>query len=105
MTDDVKAGAGSEPKSAASKLFDLRYLIGGLMALYGLVLIVVGLFDSPAEIDKAAGIRINLWMGLGMLAVGLLFLLWARLRPLRLGTPDTGDTGPAGRTTGEVPRH
>lgn len=105
MTDNVKDGAGREPASAASKLFDLRYLIGGLMGLYGVVLIVVGLFDSPAEIDKAAGIRINLWMGLGMLAVGLLFLLWARTRPLRVGRPDAGDAPAEGKTAGEVPRH
>lgn len=73
--------------SSASKLFDLRYLIGGLMSLYGILLIIVGLFDSKAEIDKAAGIRINLWMGLGMLALGLLFLLWARTRPLKIEGP------------------
>lgn len=86
MTESTKDEAEFQAKnSAASRLFDLRYLIGGLMAVYGLVLVVVGIFDSDAEIDKAAGIRINLWMGLGMLAVGLLFLLWARTRPLKIG--------------------
>ena len=34
-----------------------------------------------AEIDKAAGVRINLWIGLGMLALGLFFLVWQWLRP------------------------
>jgi len=41
-----------------------------------------GILASAAAKKKAAGININLWMGLGMLALGLLFLLWWRLRPL-----------------------
>ena len=42
------------------------------------------LFDTDAEISKAAGIRINLWLGAAMLLLGALFLLWVRLRPLRI---------------------
>jgi hypothetical protein len=89
MTDreDLQEDEYNAEHSGASRLFDLRYLIGGLMAIYGIVLIIVGLFDSTAEVDKAAGIRINLWMGLGMLALGLLFLLWARTRPLKVEGP------------------
>lgn len=75
----------STPKTTgASKLFDLRTLIGALFVLYGLLLTVVGLFDSDAEIAKADGIRINLWLGLSMLLLGALFLLWAWLRPLKV---------------------
>jgi len=74
-----------EPRSGASRLFDLRYLIGGLFTLYGIVLIIVGITDSQAEIHKAAGVHINLWTGIGMLVLGLVFLAWARLRPLRIG--------------------
>lgn len=85
--EDLSEEKYNAEHSSASKLFDLRYLIGGLMSVYGVVLIVVGLADSKAEIDKAAGIRINLWMGLGMLALGLLFLLWARTRPLKIEGP------------------
>jgi hypothetical protein len=73
------------PKDAtASRLFDLRTLIGALFVLYGLLLTVVGLFDNDEEIAKADGIRINLWLGLSMLLLGVLFLLWVRLRPLRI---------------------
>ena len=75
----------AQPKplpSAAAKLFDLRILIGGLFTLYGVVLIFAGIFDGPAEIQKAAGININLWMGIGMLILGLLFLLWWRVLPI-----------------------
>jgi len=61
-------------------LFDIRILIGGLFTLYGVVLIIAGLVASEAEKQKAAGININLWMGLGMLALGVLFLLWWRVQ-------------------------
>ena len=67
---------------AARNLFDLRTIIGGLFTLYGLMLTVYGIFDSQADIDKAAGVRINLWTGLCMLALGLAFLVWMKLRPL-----------------------
>ena len=72
------------PKSAASKLFDIRLLIGGLFTVYGLMLTVAGLFTSDADLKKASNININLWLGLGMLVLGLLFLLWHRLNPLRI---------------------
>jgi hypothetical protein len=67
---------------AARNLFDLRTIIGGLFTLYGVILTVYGIVDSQAQVDKAAGVRINLWTGLGMLALGLCFLLWMKLRPL-----------------------
>ncbi len=79
------------PESAASKLFDLRVLIGGLFTLYGVLLTVYGIFTSQAEIQKAAGININLWLGVGMLVLGLLFLLWARLGPLQHPEPNPTD--------------
>ena len=65
----------------AARLFDVRRVIGGLFVVYGLIVTGIGLFDSPADIDKAQGVRINLWTGLAMLALGALFLLWQWLRP------------------------
>jgi hypothetical protein len=66
----------------AANLFDLRRIIGGLFVVYGVVLTVLGLFDSQEEIDKAAGVNINLWTGVGMLAFGILMIVWALSRPL-----------------------
>ena len=80
------------PASAASKLFDLRVLIGGLFTLYGVLLVIYSFFTTPAEVEKAAGININLWLGLGMLVLGLLFLLWVKLSPLKPPDPSTIDT-------------
>ena len=68
---------GSVASSAAAKLFDL-------FTPYGVVLAVARLFASGAERQKAPGININLRMGLGMLVLGLLFLLWWRVRPLKV---------------------
>jgi hypothetical protein len=79
--DEQREGIGSREAQAAN-LFDLRRIIGGLFVLYGTVLTIVGLGDGDAEIAKAAGVHINLIAGLGMLALGGLFLLWGFLRPL-----------------------
>ncbi|MCX4762712.1 hypothetical protein OG562_17350 [Streptomyces sp. NBC_01275] len=72
-----------EGKSAtAARIFDLRRIIGGLFVLYGVIITITGLTDGDAEIDKAQGININLWTGLGMLALGVFFLVWLWLRPV-----------------------
>jgi hypothetical protein len=82
QTEEAEATQGGGRALAAANLFDLRRIIGGLFVLYGIVLTILGIGDSQAEVDKAAGVRINLWMGLGMLALGILFLIWAFTRPL-----------------------
>jgi hypothetical protein len=64
-----------------ARLFDVRRVIGGLFVVYGVIVTVIGVLDGPSELEKAQGVRINLWMGLGMLALGLLMLLWLRLNP------------------------
>jgi hypothetical protein len=72
----------SSRAAQAANLFDLRRIIGGVFIALGLLLTILGLTESQAEIDKAAGVNINLWTGLGMLAFGLLMILWAVTRPL-----------------------
>jgi hypothetical protein len=81
------------PQSAAAKLFDLRVLIGGLFLLYGVMLTVAGFFTSSKELAKAADININLWMGIGMLVIGVFFTTWWRLSPLRRDQPPSDATG------------
>jgi hypothetical protein len=90
------------PQSAAAKLFDIRLLIGGLFVLYGLMLGIAGFFTSDKARAKAAGININLWLGIGMLILGLLFLLWRMLNPLKIEPEaDTaGDASPKDGTDG-----
>jgi len=90
MTSDSDA-----PKSAAARLFDIRLLIGGLFVLYGLMLGIAGFFTSDKARAKAAGININLWLGIGMLVLGLLFLLWRMVNPLKVA-PDADVAADAG---------
>ena len=75
-----------------ASLFDLRMVIGGLLALYGVILTVMGLFASEDAKAKAAGININLWAGLVILAGGAIFLAWVVLRPLRAEDLQDTDT-------------
>ncbi|AMW10970.1 hypothetical protein A4E84_16515 [Streptomyces qaidamensis] len=70
-------------KSAtAARLFDIRRIIGGLFVVYGVIVTIAGFTASDADIDKAEGVNINLWTGLGMLLLGLFFLVWLKLRPV-----------------------
>ncbi|MBL1099008.1 hypothetical protein [Streptomyces coffeae] len=71
-----------EQKSAtAARLFDVRRIIGGLFVIYGIIVTIAGFTASDADLKKAQNININLWTGLSMLVVGLLFLLWMWRRP------------------------
>ncbi|MFJ4281771.1 hypothetical protein [Streptomyces massasporeus] len=75
-------------KSAtAARLFDIRRIIGGLFVVYGVIVTLAGLTASDADIDKAAGVNINLWTGLGMLLLGVFFLAWLKLRPAAPAPP------------------
>jgi hypothetical protein len=82
VTEHEHAHHGISP-SAASQLFDLRTVIAVLFGIYGIILTVMGLFfEDEAQLAKAGGIDINLWSGLVMIVVAVLFVLWVRLRPL-----------------------
>jgi hypothetical protein len=73
-------GATDEDELAAARIanrFDIRRIIGGLFVLYGVVLIVTGVVGSDEVKNKAAGINVNLWTGMGMLVFGVLMIFWA----------------------------
>jgi hypothetical protein len=80
MADKKKAGA-----------FDIRVVIALLVGIYGVVLTILGIAESQAEVNKAAGININLWGGIGMLVFAALFVLWARLRPIDVPVEEPTD--------------
>jgi drug/metabolite transporter (DMT)-like permease len=72
-------------EAAAARLanrFDIRRIIGALFVVYGLVLVVTGALGSDEVKNKAAGINVDLWTGLGMLVVGVLMIVWALTRPV-----------------------
>ncbi|MFD8273851.1 hypothetical protein [Streptomyces flaveolus] len=77
-----------ESKSAtAARLFDIRRIIGGLFVVYGVIVTIAGFVASDDDIDKAQGVNINLWTGVGMLLLGLFFLVWLKLRPIAPPAP------------------
>jgi hypothetical protein len=64
-------------------LFDIRFIIAGLIGVYGVILVLLGLFNaSEEELARGDGLNINLWAGLGMIVVSIAFGVWARLRPV-----------------------
>lgn len=72
-------------KVASAGLFDLRYILAVLFAIYGLVTTVMGLFFvSAADLAKADGLNVNLGSGIVMLIGAAIFAAWARLRPVRV---------------------
>lgn len=80
-----------ETGSRMQRLFDLRYVIGALLGVYGVVLVVRGLLDGPAELARAAGLSINLWTGIGLLVVAAVFLVWGLTRPLGIDVEENVD--------------
>lgn len=67
-------------KTTAGAL-DVRNIIGSLMAIYGVILVAMGLFSDSAA-PKSGDVNSNLYAGLALLAVAAVFLIWARLRPI-----------------------
>lgn len=79
----------SAPKKAGA--FDIRLIIALLTGVYGLVLTIMGIgFTTDADLAKAAGVNINLWTGIGLLVFTLLFVVWAKVKPIVV-TPPEGD--------------
>jgi drug/metabolite transporter (DMT)-like permease len=63
-------------------LLDIRRIIGALLGVYGVILLIAGIVGSDADKNKAAGVNINLWVGLVLLVASALFFVWAFSRPL-----------------------
>jgi hypothetical protein len=94
---DIENAEEAAVDSGTARLFDVRRVIGGLFAFYGILLVVYGVFFATSGDDrKSLGVDINLWTGLGMLVVAVVFLTWAFLRPLAL-EPAEEDEGQGAR--------
>ena len=76
----TNAQSGAEGRHTAG-LLDIRTIIGSLIGVYGVILTLMGLFGDD-EADKTGGVNANLWAGLVMIVVGLVFVTWARMRPV-----------------------
>ena len=79
-------GASGAPNGGAARrhtagAFDIRNIIGMLLAVYGVILTITGLVADQA-LAKTGGVNANLTAGVALLVVGLVFIAWARLRPV-----------------------
>jgi len=77
MTDQNSAG---RPARKTAGAFDVRNVIGGLLAIYGVILLLTAAFRGGAP--QGTHNSDNWWGGGALLLVGVIFLAWARLRPV-----------------------
>jgi hypothetical protein len=101
---------GESSAELMAKLFDLRTFTGALFLIFGVIVTIVGLGASDADIKKAAGINLSLVLGLIMLAMGAIFIVWMLLRPPEVLHPhemSEDDLPEQLRHTGleEIPEH
>lgn len=90
--------------SKLSHLFDIRNVIGALLAIYGVVLTIAGFApgllrerDKGANInpvDLSFGTEANWWVGLTLIGVAVVFFAWAWLRPVRVEEDSTESASP-----------
>ena len=57
--------------------FDLRFPVGFLFTLYGVMLTIYGAISDKAIYKKSLGMNVNLCWGLVMLVFGLVMLFFA----------------------------
>lgn len=93
MTDETQ-----NRDSFLTRLFDIRNVIGALLGLYGIGLLVAGLFPGLAEAgspggehrpdvtDMAADSSANLWVGGALVLVAAAFAAWALVGSRRAGS-------------------
>jgi hypothetical protein len=78
------------------RLFDIRNIVGALLAIYGVLLTIAGFVPALLQehdtkppswaatndkVDLYVGTAANWWVGLVLLAVAVGFFAWAVLRP------------------------
>ena len=75
----------SSEKHTAGAL-DIRNIIGGLLACYGVILVLMGIFDDY-DPEKTGDVNANLWAGLAMAS------WWARVHGVGPAPADRGARG------------
>lgn len=93
-TDHSPVHGAEEDAGHKAGAFDIRTFIGALIGIYGVVLVVTGLFSSD-------GRTINLTAGVSMVVGAAAFLVWARVRPIVV--PETTEMDGAATDRTEPP--
>lgn len=73
-----------------ARMLDLRTYICALFLIFGVVVTILGISPPPDQLQRAAGININLWAGLAMLGLSLVMGAWAIAVP-----PEVPEAAPA----------
>jgi len=76
--------SGEQGADFLAKLFDIRSFTGALFLIFGVIVTVVGITASDADIKKSAGLNLALVLGPIMLALGAIFIIWLLLKPPEL---------------------
>ncbi len=97
MSENTDSSTESSTSRHRAGLFDIRTIIAALIGLYGVILVLTGLFTSDAQVEKADGLNINVIAGIGLVVVSAAFLLWVRLRPIVVPDEPGGDDDEQGR--------
>jgi hypothetical protein len=92
------------PTSRLTQLFDIRNVIGALLAIYGVILTIAGFApallrerekdESNNPVDLYFGTEANWWVGLTLIGVAAVFFVWAALRPVRVEPTTTTSDSP-----------
>jgi cytochrome c biogenesis protein CcdA len=69
--------------------FDIRNIIGGLLGVFGLILLLTGLLADARDGTSETS---NVWTGLILVVIGIVFLAWARLKPVVVPDEFEADT-------------
>ncbi|WP_025777354.1 hypothetical protein [Brevibacterium sp. VCM10] len=89
--------SNSNQQTKTAGAFDVRNFIGALLAIFGIILTIAGFVGfTPDEAERTGGVDANLWTGIGLVVAAAVFLIWARLRPLRIVETPDDDAGAAG---------
>ena len=75
----------STPKSTGKQTagaFDIRNIIGIVIGIYGVILLVMGLFfSSQAQLNKSGGLHANVIAWVLMVVVSAIFFTWSVSEP------------------------
>ena len=70
-----------EQRHHVAGAFDIRNVIGALLGIYGVIMVVTGLVSNEAP-AKTGQLHADLWAGIVLLVVAVVFVVWARVRPV-----------------------
>jgi hypothetical protein len=84
----------ADTKTTTAGAFDIRSIIGGLIGLYGFILLGMGLwFTDDSELERTDGVNWNTRVGIGLIVFGAIMITWVVLRPLRVPVDEDAKPG------------